>query len=199
MVRVSVAVEGPLDEAVIKRLADFTKIEIGTVYGREGKNALRSKIKGYNHAAQFSPWIVLVDLNHEQDCAPSLLTSWLPRPASNMFLRVAVKKLESWLLADRSDISSFLGVSMTLVPQFPDLEDDSKLALVNLARHSRFSSIRHDLVPTQGSGRQVGVAYTSRMTDFVFSIWDPAQATQNSPSLSRCITVLNRISTFPAL
>jgi hypothetical protein len=197
MAHVSVAVEGPLDEAVIKRLTDFTKIEIGTVYGREGKNALHSKINGYNHAANFSPWIVLVDLNHEQDCAPSLLTSWLPKPASNMFLRVAVKKLESWLLADRSSMATFLGVSKALVPQFPDLEDDSKLTLVNLARRSRFSSIRRDLVPTQGSGRQVGAAYTSRMTDFVSIIWNPEHAAQFSPSLARCITALNRISNFP--
>jgi hypothetical protein len=196
MVHVSVAVEGPLDEAVIKRLFDFTKIEIGTVYGREGKNALRSKIAGYNHAANYSPWIVLVDLNHEQDCAPSLLTSWLPKPASKMFLRVAVKKLESWLLADRANMAKFLGVSMTLVPQFPDLEDDSKLTLVNLARRSRFSSIWRDLVPTQGSGRQVGSAYTSRMTDFVSNIWNPAHAVQISPSLLRCVSALNRISAF---
>ncbi|MBM3152941.1 MAG: hypothetical protein FJZ96_12205 [Chloroflexi bacterium] len=194
MVRVSVAVEGPLDEAVINRLAQLTEIEIGTVYGKEGKNALRSKINGYNHAAKFSPWVVLVDLNHEYECAPLLLASWLPRPTPYMCLRVAVKKIESWFLADRTNIAAFLGVSASLLPRSPDLEEDAKRTLVNLARRSRYLSIRRDLVPTQSSGRQVGPAYTSRMADFVNKIWDPSRATEESPSLSKCIAALDQIS-----
>lgn len=191
---VSAAVEGLLDEAVLLRLATSAGFAIGTVYGREGKEALRRKIEGYNRAARFYPWVVLVDLNHQYDCPPALLADWLPDPAPLMSLRVAVRKIESWLLADRKAMAKFLGVSLALLPIQPDLEPDPKMKMVNLARRSRFPSIRRDLVPTQESRRQVGPAYTSRVIDFVFQLWDPRQAANVSPSLKRCLIALGRLS-----
>ena len=61
-VAASGAAEGTLDEAVLRRLAADAGIHVGVVFGGSGKPHLKNRIAGYNRAAMFSPWIVLVDL-----------------------------------------------------------------------------------------------------------------------------------------
>ena len=193
---VSGAVEGILDEAVIRRLAADLDIHMDAVFGRSGKPHLREKITGYNQAARFSPWIVLVDLDDEE-CAPSLCGEWLPTPAEGMCFRVAVREIESWLLADRARIAAFLGIQESRVPSIVDDLDDPKRTLIDLARRSRRRAIREDMVPRHGSGLSIGPAYTSRMIEFVSvegqNRWRPEAAAQASPSLSRCIKALEQL------
>ncbi|MCL6508155.1 MAG: hypothetical protein K6T59_14155, partial [Bryobacteraceae bacterium] len=86
---ISAAVEGIVDEAVVRRLIAFTGGHPGPVYGKNGKGALRQKINGYNNAARHVPWVVMVDLNSEADCAPRLFQDWLPTPAPQLCFRVA--------------------------------------------------------------------------------------------------------------
>ena len=190
------AVEGDLDEAVLRRLARHLGISIDRVFGRNGKSYLRERIDGYNRAARFWPWIVLVDLDHEE-CAPSLCREWLPTPAEGMCFRVAVREIESWLLADRAGIAAFLGVPASRVPSVVDDLDDPKQTLVDLARRSRRRAIREDMAPRHGSGLSIGPAYTSRMMEFVGvegpNRWRPDLAARASPSLSRCINALTEL------
>ena len=75
------AVEGTVDEAVLRRLVEHVGVTIGPVYGKKGKELLRQRIGNYNQAARFSPWVVLVDLDQEADCAPPLKVAWLSNPA----------------------------------------------------------------------------------------------------------------------
>ena len=190
------AVEGLLDEVVLYRLAEHAGISLGAVFGGNGKTHLRDSIAGYNQAARFSPWIVLVDLDHDE-CAPSLCARWLPTPAEHMCLRVAVREIESWLLADRTGIAAFLGVPASRVPSVVDDLDDPKQTLVDLARRSRRRAIREDMAPRHGSGLSIGPAYTSRMMEFVGvegpNRWRPDVAAQTSPSLSRCMKALEQL------
>ena len=190
---VSGAVEGVLDEVVLRRLAEHLGISIGPVFGKSGKPYLRDKMAGYNQAARFSPWIVLVDLD-DDECAPSLCTEWLPVPAEHMCFRVAVREIESWLLADRPRIATFLGVPARRVPSAVDDLNDPKRTLIDLARVSRRRAIREDMVPRPGSGVSIGPAYTSRMMEVIDvggqDRWRPEFAAQASPSLSRCISAL---------
>ena len=190
---ISAAVEGPIDEAVVTRILDLTGLELGRVYGRLGKDNLRRRIQGFNHAAEYSPWLVVVDLDR-CECAPVLARRWLPAPSTHMCFRVAVREVEAWLLADRVAVAQFLGVSRSLIPGDPDSLDDPKEALVNLARRSRFRSIRNDLVPQEGSGRGVGPAYTTEVTRYVAASWRPEIAADTSPSLRRCIQRVSHLS-----
>lgn len=191
------AVEGVLDEAVLRRLGEHTGICVGSVHGKKGKRYLQDKIANYNQAARFSPWVVLVDLDGEFECAPSLRARWLPAPARHMCFRVAVRAVESWLLADRASIARFLGIGQRKVPSSVDDLDDPKQTLIDLARTSRRSAIREDMAPRRGSGRSVGPAYTSRMMEFVRAQgerrWQPSLAAEVSPSLSRCIDALAQL------
>ena len=108
---VSIAVEGELDEAVLKKLLASLGIENSRVYGKKGKDHLRENVPRYNQAAQYGKWVVLVDLNNEAECPPLLSTSWLPTRLRNFQFRIAVRAVEAWLLADRKEIARFLRVS----------------------------------------------------------------------------------------
>src|SRR5262245_66600073 len=95
------AVEGLVDEAVFRRLVRFVGARPGAVYGKNGKSDLLRRLSGFNEAARYAPWFVLVDLDRDADCAPPFRTSQLSKPSAAMCFRVAVRETEAWLLADR--------------------------------------------------------------------------------------------------
>lgn len=186
------AVEGLVDEAVIRRLANEAGAA-AVVYGKQGKDDLRKRLPGYNNAARLGPWAVLVDLNHDAECAPRLVREWLPAPSVEMCFRVAVRKIEAWLLADRERLAAFIGVAPSRIPANPELEPDPKRTLIELSRQSRRREIREDMVPRPQSGRAVGPAYTSRLIEFTQSLWKPTEAARNSDSLRRCLERLGKL------
>jgi hypothetical protein len=193
---VSGAVEGDVDGAVLRRLIEQTNAISGPIYDKKGKTYLKQRFNGYNQAARFNPWIVLVDLNDDADCAPLLGTSWGINPTRYMCFRVAVRAVEAWLFADREHLARFLGVPISRIPRDPEILDHPKRIMVDLASHSRRRDIREDMMPRPKSGRTVGPAYTSRLIEFVQDIvngWRPDVAVQSSESLARCLRCLYRI------
>jgi len=191
------AVEGLADEALLKRVCSSVGVVVGQVYGRYGKSYILTKLNGYNHSAQFRHWVVLLDLDNDAACAPEVLPQWLPVPSRLMRLRVAVRELEAWLLADRERIAQFLGVAVAAIPADPDSVADPKRLMVQIARASRRRAIREDMVPSIGSGQQVGPAYTSRMIEFIQSVengWRPDVAAGHSDSLRRCISAISNLA-----
>jgi hypothetical protein len=193
-VAISAAVEGIVDEAVARRPIVFAGARPGLVYGKQGKPFLQQRIAGYNAAAQHAPWIVLVDLDGDHDCAPPLRASWLPVAAPHLCFRVAVREVEAWLLADAERISAFLGIARSKVPADPEGLDNPKATMVALARASRRKEIREDIVPRDGSGRPVGPAYASRLIEFASSSWRPEVAAERAESLRRAIDCLKRLA-----
>lgn len=194
LVAISLAVEGPLDEQVLRRLIRQAgpTFAPGPCYGKMGRDDLRINVSRFNLAAPYKPFVILADLERD-DCAPELLHEWLPGGAHpNLILRVAVHMVESWLLADRAAFASFLGVSRDLLPVQPDREIDAKLLTVRLARRSRKRMIRADLVPAKQSTSRVGKNYVGRLTEFVQTGWQIEQARQHSPSLDRAVRALER-------
>jgi len=164
---VSGAVEGIVDEAVFERLLRTVKARAANVYPTHGKPNLLRRLPGFNEAARHSPWLVLVDLDLDADCAPPFLLRHLPNPAPHIMCRIAVRAVEAWLLADRERIARLLHVTERLVPDRPEELPDPKQALIDLARRSSTKEVREDLVPRAGSGRKVGPLYPSRIMEFV--------------------------------
>ena len=192
-VNISAAVEGIIDEAVVRKLITHAGGQLGAVYGRNGKLALRQKINGYNNAARHSLWIVLVDLDREADCAPPLREAWLPDPAPDLCFRVAVREIETWLMVDAETLAEFLRVARRRIPGRPEHSDHPKESMVTLARHSRRRAVREDMVPREGSGRPIGPAYTSRLVEYVESRWRPEVAARHAESLRRAIACVERL------
>lgn len=190
----SIAVEGDVDGKVAERLLEHVGARTAALYVTRGKDRLQAKLPGYNQAARFSPWLVLVDLNQKLDCAPLLRAAWLPSPAPHLCFRVAVRTLEAWLMADAQRLADFLGVPAGAVPRKPESELRPKETMVNLARRSRRREIREDMVPREGSGRPVGNAYSSRLVEFASGRWRPVVAARRSDSLRRCIRCVERLA-----
>jgi hypothetical protein len=191
----SAAVEGDLDEIVLRTIADHIGISIGSVYGRKGKPHLLRTLAGYNSAARFAPWIVLLDLDRDYKCAPAGLKAWLPQPAEQMFCRVAVRAVEAWLLADRDRIAAMLAISPKRISPDPDSLNDPKRHLVDLARNSDRAETKTSIVPRDGSGRAVGPAYNARMIDFVTAgRWRINTARYSSASLQRTLDRLQKMA-----
>jgi hypothetical protein len=187
---VNIAVEGDLDEMVLRKILGFLNIQVENVYGKKGKDNLRLNIGRFNKAAAIGKWVILIDLNQEAGCPPPIVSSWLPYRNSNLQLRVAVRAIESWLLADKSEIARFLKVSIARIPQFPENEINPKVTLINIARHSRSRNIREDIVPKIYSTAGQGPGYTSRLIEFSTLFWDPRRAAQNAPSLEKSLNSL---------
>lgn len=190
---ISAAVEGAVDEAVVRKLVDLVGGRTGGVYGKNGRPALRQRIDGYNNAARHSPWVVLVDLENEADCAPPIRDEWVPAPAPNLCFRVVVRAVEAWLMADQQTLASYLSVRPARITEVPEGVDHPKDEMVALARQSRRKDILQDMVPRERSGRRVGPAYSSRLIEYVQEHWRPEVAARRSESLQRAIRCLRRL------
>ena len=193
-VTVSAAVEGSLDEVVVDRLIRHVGGHPGIVYGKNGKSFLRDRIDGYNSAAHHAPWVVLVDLDAEGECAPSVREAWLRHPAPLMCFRIVVRAIEAWLMADAERLAAFIGVARSKVPADPEGLDHPKQVMVNLARLSRRREVRQDMVPRQESGRTEGPAYTSRLIEYATDRWRPDVAVLRADSLRRAVARLQRLA-----
>jgi len=196
MISVNILVEGRTDEPVAKRLLNYLGLEVGTVYGRNGKSYLLQRLPNYNKAAHFAPWFVIVDLDTDAQCPPQATGQWLPNPAKGMRLRVAVRAIEAWLMADRESMARFLAVAPSRIRHNIDLDPNPKETLINIARTSRNRSIREDLVPRQASGAKVGPLYVPRLTEFAEKLWRPDIAANESESLRRCILALSTLTSW---
>ena len=143
----------------------------------------------YNEAGKHQLVVGLADLE-QAPCATDALKQ-LEKPLSTGFkLRLAVKMIESWVIADREAFASHLGLRIAHVPKQPDLLDHPKRTVVDLARQSRKKSVREALIPT-GQGL-VGAEYTPFMAGFVESRWRSEEARKTSPSLERaCLSWTN--------
>ncbi len=186
---ISAVVEGDVDAAVIRRLAQEAGLGIAEIHVKRGKANVRKRITSYNQAARHLPFVVLVDLDREYHCAPDLIADWLPHKEPRLCLRVAVRAVEAWLLADRERVARFLRVKQSRIPAAPEEIDDPKKALVDIANASSSQNLLTDLVPRPGSGRAVGPAYSSRLIDFINAqgegVWRPAAAAETCTSLAR--------------
>ena len=189
-------IEDELSEVVIRRLLADTDRDycVGSSYGRSGFGYLRKTANNWNAAAGAgTPILLLTDLD-QHDCPPQLIDEWLNHPCHENFLfRVAVREVESWVLADREGFAQFLGISSQLVPLQPDHVADPKQTLINLARRSRRRPLKESLVPRTGSTATQGPDYNGCLGDFVRAQWNSNAAKDRSPSLNRA---WQRIMTF---
>jgi hypothetical protein len=189
------AVEGNLDAAVLEAIVHHLGGVVGSIYGRKGKSWIHEKIQGYNSAAKRSVWFVLVDLDEDFECAPKLVRDWLSAPSSLMCFRVAVKEVEAWLLADRTNFAQFLQVPAAIVPRNPEIELNPKETIINLARRSRSKTLQLDLVPRAGSHRDTGPGYVDHLSRFALSRWNIRTASSSSRSLRRAVNALSQAMT----
>lgn len=158
-----------------------------------GNGPLKAGIERFVAASHALPHVVLTDLD-SSSCPPALLRGWrADRLPPRALLRVAVREVEAWLLADRSGIAGFLSVPVVKVPANPEDEPDPKQTLVGIARKSRKRRVAQELAPQSGSSNRVGPLYNARLVEFAACMWDVERARERAPSLDRA---MQRLSGF---
>jgi hypothetical protein len=194
-VTINLAVEDRLSEDVLRKLVESSERQfaIGTCYCRGGFGYLKSKIAGFNAAAERTPFLVLTDLDR-CECAPSLIADWLPkRRSSNLMFRIAVREVEAWLLADRRGLADYLGIAEASIPRNPESLADPKEVLISCARKSKRRLLREAILPAAGTTSKVGPDYNACLGRFVTSCWRPDLAQAESESLARTIRCLRKL------
>ncbi len=162
-------------------------LECGLVYGKRGASYVEQKAAGFARASAGNPTLALVDLmDTRRTCAPSAASACVSTPPSTFLMRVVVREIESWLLADREGLAKHLGVRVARLPENPESLADPKQCLINVARKSPRRAVREQIVPLLGSGAREGPSYNARLGLFVRDEWSPAGAEALAPSLHRC-------------
>jgi len=185
---INVLVEGTLDEAVARRLIRYSGHEFGVAYGKKGWTYIAQRIASFDQGVTDQALLILVDLmDTGLQCPDEVVGAWLPNRRKNSLLRVVVREIESWVLADRSSTAVFLNVALQKMPHFPEELSDPKQALINIARNSRSKSIRTALVPADNFSSSEGPLYSSELIRFVSTVWSPEQAAESSISLRKCM------------
>jgi hypothetical protein len=191
---INLAVEDELGEQMIRVLLAQSgrAFPIGAVYGKRGNSYLKKTLPAFNNAARGMAYFVFTDLDNKP-CATFMIEDWFNCPATvypkrrnaNLLFRIAVREVESWIMADRKAFAEFLGISVHKIPTQTDNILDPKKFLLDLARSSRKKDLRDDLVPRPDDSRQIGPDYNGRLSEFLHSAWQAPMAELHSLSLAK--------------
>jgi hypothetical protein len=194
-ITISGVVEGDTDECALVKMIKVCGAEPDRIMGKEGKAPIIKKMRAYSNAGKGSPWVVLIDLDEQHECAPELLREIKTDASSFFSLRIAVRELESWLMADSESFTAFFGINRSVVPANPEVISNPKETLVELCKKSTSKRIRQDVVPRPESGRNIGPAYSSTLIDYIINHWDPKRASARSDSLRKALAAIERLKT----
>jgi hypothetical protein len=192
---IEAVVEGAPDAAAIRAIASHVALPLATVYFRSKPQILKG-LKGFNSAARFWPWLVVVDLDSSAPCAPDFVREHLSRPSRHMRFRIAVREVEAWLMSDKTRMARFLGVPEGWLPDNPESLGDPKEVLVSIARRSNRREILEGMVPRPNSGTNVGPLYWNLLVEYITQMphqWRIEVAAQSAPSLSGCIDAIRSL------
>lgn len=193
MTPIAIATEDQLSEAIALRLIAEVKAphRVALKLGKTGNGYLRSKMSSWCQMAQHQVMFVLTDLDRA-NCLVEFRDQWLVAEAPrNLLLRIAVREVESWVLADHVAMRALMGAKGVL-PVAPDELADPKQSLLRLAKGAP-RQVRDDLLKAIGGNLAQGLGYNARLSAWVNSDWCPQRAAERSPSLARARLRLNEV------
>ena len=179
--------EDELSEALGKRLLKDAgySLEPSPLLRRNGFGYLRSKMDSWCEMAARKPVLLLTDLDRAA-CPMALRNDWMGARniPENLVLRIVVREIESWVLADHDALRTLIGNRGTLPPD-PDALPDPKQYLLRLIAKQAHRRIREDLVAEKGAIASQGIGYNAHLGEWVRTVWSPARAAVRSRSLHR--------------
>ena len=136
-------------------------------FGNMKKTATR-----FFNAAQRGIWSIFVTDLDRKSSPLELCRDWFDLPCfamlpRSMIFRVAVHEIESWLIADKTGIASFLGISDSVFPNAPDDLDDPKKVLLDTIRSKCRKKIYRDMLPKMG--QSIGIEYNHMLKKYIQS------------------------------
>jgi hypothetical protein len=205
MKSVFLAGEDDVTKACLRRLISTYSPQTvisGELPGRGGE--IKSLISNFNELSKEYPVLLLVDLDNN-GCAPSLKESYLNgiQQTENFIFNVAYDEAEAWLMADKTNFSTYFKFPEKLIPSRTnvgtrrrpyhelDFKYKSSLFLVKeLMAKSMDQNLIKMMVPKYDSYK--GPEYNSAIIPFINEHWNIEEARLNSDSLNR--TILRLIS-----
>jgi len=191
-------VEDALTRAVALRLVDFVRKQTGREFllseghpvVTRGFGKLKEKAQKLYRAENAGiGCFMLTDLDRYP--SPNALgADWfgvecLSEVPPHYLFRIAVREIESWVMADREKFAECLGLSVDNLPEDADAVSDPKQFLFNLINAKCRTKKLLAMCPLPG--QHVGVEYNPVMVDFVETQWDVLRASVHSASLKRSL------------
>lgn len=193
---VALATEDKLSEEVGQRLVDDAGSDLTVTLRlrRGGFGYLKSRMRNFCELAHRMPVLLLTDLDAAQ-CPVTLIEDWSRNNIvpDQFIFRVAVRQVESWLLADRESIANLFKISLRRLPGNPDKLPDAKRLLLQLASKAP-RRLREELLAVRGATASQGLGYNTILSDFVRCHWNPTRAAQRSDSLNRARLRLSELA-----
>lgn len=191
-----IATEDFLSEVVAERLvkeAD-TGLQIAVRVRGNGFSYLKTKFAGLAKTAKKIPVFLITDLDRA-GCPIELLNDWSKGNSwpEGLIARVAVREVESWLLADRQGFSKFSGIPANKITVDPESLYDPKQELLNLVKRFGNKNIKSSLLPRRGSSAKIGLEYNLVLCSFVRDSWSVSDALLRSESLNRALSRLKTL------
>ena len=163
-----------------------------------GCGALEKKCPAFLNMAKGGLYTVsLTDLD-TRACAGALIREWfgisnaqsIALPKQVVF-RVAIREVESWIMADRQAWAEYIGIPVGNFAVAPDDLPDPKLHLLNVIRKKGRKKRHREMLPTGTAS--IGPGYNDVLCEFVQQHWSPVRASAHSPSLKRAIKAVNKV------
>ncbi len=192
---INIAFEDVIQETVIEKLINqyCNQCIIQNRYTKGGYGYLKKSTEGFNQASKYIPFIVVTDLDRAE-CAPNLIKDWLKQEKEkNLVFRVAVREIESWLIADRQEMAKFLNINIIKIETNIENIPNPKQYLFRLVELSPNSKLRKDILPIDSTAK-IGKKYNEQMNKYVREIWRPEFAKKSSDSLNRAINAIKRLN-----
>ena len=181
--------EGDTDLPYLRKLADDAGLPATSDIDAGGKGNIDRDLAKYNAMGKSLPLLVVRDLDRDAKCAGELVSGMRRKPARWFRFRLAVRELESWVLADAVGLARFLGVEKKWIPEDPDSEADPTQSLLAVAGRAP-AQMRRKLLPEKGNTAVVGPLYEATLIEFGTRVWSAARASERSPSLRRARVAL---------
>lgn len=163
----------------------------------KGSGNIRKNAPSFLKMAQNGLYTFTITDLDTTECVPELIQNWFYQGSKSVALpkevifRVAIREIESWIIADRSAFAKFIEIPRANFPKCPDDLPDSKQYLLSLIRKKGRKKWHKEMLP-KGSAH-IGPRYNEVLCDFVRNHWAPNRAADNSPSLKRTLTSLYRL------
>ncbi len=163
-----------------------------------GYGAIKSRCKAFlKMAIAGSHTFILTDLD-TAECASTLIRDWFGIPQVDSInlppqciFRIAVREVESWILADHAAWAEYIGIPGANFSEHPDQLADPKEHLLNVIRRKGRKKVHREMLPKGNA--HIGPRYNEVLCDFVDSFWMPERAADNSPSLDRALKALMKV------
>jgi hypothetical protein len=179
--------------------ADGTVLRLiaGFPVNKHGGGDLKKMIPAVSNMVKAGITVIMLTDLDSVECAPELLRNWFPMkeekpdvPEGFLF-RIAVREVESWLIADREALADLLGIPKSNFTKDPDSLDDPKAHLLGIIRAKGKRRMHREMLP--GRNSRIGPEYNNVLCGFIQKHWDPERAAVNSLSLSRALEAFKKI------